>query len=216
MRGESEWAGCYAGFCPDDPLFRFSPSTAIYLRCTLPHTSSGLPGSWASSPWHFLFDLAPGEVYPADPITRAAGGLLHHRFTLTASSDREDRVMRRSAFCCTFSRVAPGGCYPPPCSVEPGRSSASLTLPKDYQERRDRLADPFTLRILRQLGLAAQTRFWSHHSPDSAVRTRIALLSGHRSTSSGAAARIASMSFSLNLTPLAVEVPPRSSEAPAP
>ncbi len=31
---------------------------------------------------------------------------------------------RRSAFCGTFPRVTPGGCYPPPCPVEPGRSSA--------------------------------------------------------------------------------------------
>ena len=31
-----------------------------------------------------LFDLAPGGVYRADPVTRAAGELLPHRFTLTA------------------------------------------------------------------------------------------------------------------------------------
>src|ERR671916_3134319 len=28
-------------------------------------------------------DLAPGGVYRAAPVTRCAGGLLHHRFTLT-------------------------------------------------------------------------------------------------------------------------------------
>lgn len=70
-------------------------------------------------PHRSLSDLAPGEVYPAGRVAPAAGGLLHHRFTLTAG-----RSPRRSTFCCTFSRVAPGGCYPPPCSVEPGRSSA--------------------------------------------------------------------------------------------
>lgn len=32
---------------------------------------------------------------------------------------------RRFTFCGTVSRVAPGGCYPPSCSMEPGRSSAS-------------------------------------------------------------------------------------------
>ncbi len=31
---------------------------------------------------------------------------------------------RRSTLCCTFSRVTPGGCYPPFPSVQPGRSSA--------------------------------------------------------------------------------------------
>ena len=30
-----------------------------------------------------LFGLAPNEVYLADLITQIAGGLLHHRFTLT-------------------------------------------------------------------------------------------------------------------------------------
>ena len=30
-----------------------------------------------------LSDLAPGEVYRADPVTWTPGGLLHHRFTLT-------------------------------------------------------------------------------------------------------------------------------------
>jgi hypothetical protein len=32
----------------------------------------------------------------------------------------------RSAFCGTVPRVTPGGCYPPPCPVEPGPSSGSL------------------------------------------------------------------------------------------
>jgi len=74
-------------------------------------------------------------------VTRTAGGLLHHRFTLTPHSPRRPCAWR-SAFCCTFSRVAPGGCYPPPCSVEPGRSSAHT--PKQHQDaRRDRLVDPF-------------------------------------------------------------------------
>src|SRR6476646_5381663 len=31
-----------------------------------------------------LSELAPGGVYRADLVTQAAGGLLHHRFTLTA------------------------------------------------------------------------------------------------------------------------------------
>jgi hypothetical protein len=31
----------------------------------------------------------------------------------------------------TVSRVAPGGCYPPSCPVEPGRSSASVSAPED-------------------------------------------------------------------------------------
>jgi hypothetical protein len=49
-------------------------------------------------------------------------GLLVVSYT-TVSPLPKARGPRRSAFCCTFSRIAPGGCYPPPCSVEPGRSS---------------------------------------------------------------------------------------------
>ena len=67
-----------------------------------------------------LFDLAPDEVYQADLVTQTSGGLLHHRFTLT-------RKTGRSIFCGTISRITPGGCYPPSCSWEPGRSSALLT-----------------------------------------------------------------------------------------
>ena len=46
-----------------------------------------------------------------------------------------------------------------------------------------------------------------HQSPDSPVRTRIAFESGHRRTSSGAAARIVTMSLSLSFTPLAERDP---------
>jgi hypothetical protein len=36
---------------------------------------------------------------------------------------------RRSVFCGTVPRVTPGGRYPPPCPVEPGRSSATPGCP---------------------------------------------------------------------------------------
>ncbi len=38
-----------------------------------------------------LSDLAPGGVCLAAPVTRCAGGLLHHRFTLTPSVPKVDR-----------------------------------------------------------------------------------------------------------------------------
>ena len=38
------------------------------------------------------FDLAPGGVYRATPVTRGAGGLLHHRFTLTPRLDERGAV----------------------------------------------------------------------------------------------------------------------------
>src|SRR5699024_10483209 len=52
---------------------------------------------------------------------RGRGGLLHHPFTLTPAPRG---VRRRSALCGTVPRIAPGGCYPPPCRMEPGLSSA--------------------------------------------------------------------------------------------
>jgi hypothetical protein len=76
-------------------------------------------------PHRSLSDLAPGEVYRADRVTTTAGGLLHHRFTLTGNLSP-----RRSVLCGTVSRVTPGGCYPPPCSAEPGRSSVPGGRPR--------------------------------------------------------------------------------------
>jgi hypothetical protein len=64
-------------------------------------------------------DLAPGGVYRAAQVTLSAGGLLHHRFTLTPG-----RVRGRFVFCGTVPRVTPGRRYRPPCPAEPGPSSA--------------------------------------------------------------------------------------------
>jgi hypothetical protein len=72
--------GRYAGFCP----LPCDSGTVISLGTTLPQPSSGLPGNSGGPVTRSLSDLAPSEVYPASPITRAPGGLLHHRFTLTA------------------------------------------------------------------------------------------------------------------------------------
>ena len=47
-----------------------------------------------------LLDLAPGRVCPASNITVAAGGLLHHRFTLT---DRK-KPAGNIPLCCTCRR----------------------------------------------------------------------------------------------------------------
>ena len=73
-----------------------------------------------------LSGLAPGGVYLAFPVTREAGGLLHHRFTLTRSPLSKDSGCWRSVLCGTCLRVTPSGRYPPPCPVEPGRSSSHL------------------------------------------------------------------------------------------
>src|SRR6476659_9784261 len=54
-----------------------------------------------------LSELAPGGVYRAGLVTQAAGGLLHHRFTLTSSP--VCTATRRSVLCRTVPRVTPGG-----------------------------------------------------------------------------------------------------------
>ena len=95
----------------------------------MPAASCGLPASIGraalnrsrrSGPCGLLpLDLAPGGVYQAAQVALSAGGLLHHRFTLTPG-----RIRRRSVFCGTIPRVTPGRRYRPPCPAEPGPSSA--------------------------------------------------------------------------------------------
>ena len=56
--------------------------------CGPPADSGGLPSNVRAGlalPGHL--DLAPGGVYRAAAVTCGAGGLLHHRFTLTANLD---------------------------------------------------------------------------------------------------------------------------------
>ena len=64
-----------------------------------------------------LRGLASGGVYIANCITAITGGLLHHRFILTNIS------IGGLLSVALFPRIAPGGCYPPPCSVKSGLSS---------------------------------------------------------------------------------------------
>jgi hypothetical protein len=109
--------------------------TAIHLGLPLLAASCGLPASIgraalnrsrslpaARTPRRIPSDLAPGGVYRAAAVTCGAGGLLHHRFTLTSGPGRSP-APRRSVFCGTFPRVTPGRRYRPPCPAEPGPSS---------------------------------------------------------------------------------------------
>src|SRR5919112_4975169 len=73
-----------------------------------------------------LSGLAPGGVCLATAVSRRAGGLLHHRFTLT-SDPRTGGGLFSVAL---IPRVAPGGCCPPPRPVEPGPSSTPRGCPR--------------------------------------------------------------------------------------
>ncbi len=106
--------------------------TIIYLGCSLPNTSSDLPGKSASSLILPLFGLAAGGVYQADQ----SPGLW---CALTAPFHPYPALAGRFVFCGTFLRVAPTGRYPAPCSMQLGLSSdnAFRTV------ARDRLANSY-------------------------------------------------------------------------
>src|SRR5439155_24129247 len=78
-------------------------------RAAYPGASDGPPCS--------LLGLAPGGACRAGPVTRSAGELLPHRFTLTGGEPPAVFSLWR------FPRVAPPGSYPAPCPVESGLSS---------------------------------------------------------------------------------------------
>jgi hypothetical protein len=71
---------------------RFRGPAVIHLGLPLPAVSCGLPAGSGGPPSNVRaglappgpLDLAPGGVYRAAAVTCGAGGLLHHRFTLTA------------------------------------------------------------------------------------------------------------------------------------
>jgi hypothetical protein len=117
---------------------RLRGPAAIHLGLPLPTASCGLPASigraalersrrpvsCGTSP----FDLAPGGVYRAAAVTCGAGGLLHHRFTLTP---------RCGAVCFLWHYPAghPGSALP---TTLPCGARTFLTGP---EARRDRPAD---------------------------------------------------------------------------
>ena len=70
---------------------------------------------------HYLLGLASGGVYIANCIAAITGGLLHRRFTLTAVVSNSGGLLSVAL----IPRIAPGGRYPPPCSMKSGLSSVS-------------------------------------------------------------------------------------------
>ena len=98
-----------------------------------------------------LSDLAPGGVYRAAPVARSAGGLLHHRFTLTRPPHGDRAVC--SLWHCPAGR--PGWALPTtlPCGVRtflgghiaapdaaarPARPTPTLARPNAGQDRDSR------------------------------------------------------------------------------
>lgn len=111
MEGPEWGAGRKPSSVPSASIRRTeAEGTTIHLARRLPGASSDQPGSRvgrATPPP--LFGLAPGGVCLADPVTRAAGELLPHPFTLTAGQrPTADYSLLH------FPRVAPPGRYPAP------------------------------------------------------------------------------------------------------
>lgn len=104
--------------------------TIIYLCRTLLHGLSGLPESRNVADHDcFLFGLASDGVYLAITVTRNAGELLPHRFTLTQHGvvvRRQPRRTGRFTFCGTIPNLAIGRRYRPSCPLKPGLSSRGL------------------------------------------------------------------------------------------
>jgi len=114
------------------------------LRCRSPPAI--YPGTRRAA-LAFPVDLAPDEVYPADPITRAAGGLLHHRFTLTPGpliNQRASGGLLSVALSRGLLRV---GVTHRPALWSPD-VPRRLPQPCGCCSRRDRLADPFADSLL--------------------------------------------------------------------
>ena len=99
------------------PVSRILSGRDICL-CGLPE---GLDGPSSDA---FLLGLAPARVYRSDPVARAVGGLLHHRFTLTCANSKSPPSAVYSLW--HFPEVAPAGIAPVACPVESGLSSSAL------------------------------------------------------------------------------------------
>ena len=102
-------------------------TVTIHLAPMLPSGSSGQPGN------------RPGAL--SSPIWPCSGRGLHGR-TVTRSPVGSyptisplSRQVGAVCFCCTFRRVAPPGCYPASCPVEPGLSSPIKSFRREGQNR---------------------------------------------------------------------------------
>ena len=102
----------YEGRCRHPP--------AIY-----PRTRAGSPRTCARPAPRAAGFLTLLQVGSAEPV-RSPGPLV---VSCTAVSPLPRRAAHRwrSVLCGTVPRVSPGGCYPPPCPVEPGPSSRTAT-----------------------------------------------------------------------------------------
>ncbi len=165
--GGADEPTCTPGSVPA-PVTRWRVAT-IHLGRTLPHASSGLPGSSGGQPSDAscltLLRVGFTEPPPSPEVLVVS-------YTTVSPLPRRRRLSTappwRSVLCGTVPRVTPGGCYPPPCPAEPGRSSASpclqdldaaarLARPR-AQRTPDPARQPTTVKRTRRLATSASSR----------------------------------------------------------
>ena len=89
-------------------------------RRSVRRTGAVYPAARAGRPRSLPVRPCSGWGLPAASVTRRAGALLPHRFTLTPHGRSR---ARRSALCCPVHEVTPAWLSPAPCPVESGLSS---------------------------------------------------------------------------------------------
>ena len=126
---------------PDSVTHRERRGAIIHLRPLLPAAWCDLPGGSGEQPSGASadartrpLDLAPGGVCRATPVAWGAGGLLHHRFTLTSK--------RGGLFSVALSRGSPR------VGVTHHRALWSPDFPRPSSKGgRDRLTDSSEIQV---------------------------------------------------------------------
>jgi hypothetical protein len=138
--------------CPEQPSIWTTRCRAVHA--TYPQARAGSPPATVAgrlacadhrSEPAALLGLAPGGVYPAVPVARDAGGLLHHRFTLTRTPTGAGAAGGLSLWHCPASY--PGWELPTtsPCGARTfldrhRRETASTAAARPARPRRESIA----------------------------------------------------------------------------
>lgn len=177
-----------------------SQATVIYLGLPLPALSSNLPEDSAGRVIILCLVLLRTRftwppVLPRTPVVS---------YTTLSALPTTASCGRRSTLCCTFSRVTPGGRYPPFSPAEPGRSSARALACRDAAVSPTHSKSQVYLRRARCV------------YSDSAMRTRITPVPGQNTTSSAGSAWMSLISAGDSAMLLASDTLPRRRAAPMP
>ena len=105
-------------------------ATVIHLDRPLLTGSSALPAD-SDGPSSNACCLGLLQVGFTEPPQSPEALVVSYTTVSPLPRPRSRPTARRSVLCGTVPRITPGGCWPPPCPVEPGRSSAGLPKEPD-------------------------------------------------------------------------------------